>query len=148
MRYTWHLSGFIRTCYANIQLTDIFYQSLETKIEAQATDCKPADEQQDHTDIPERPLVIPEGKIEAVKTAVQPAFHAAVLVDQAEQFAFLRIHINPAFSRIIKPDAQYRQGQLVIAGIVIIVIVRQQCGVSHVGIHAGGQLADQLICRR
>src|SRR5690606_8412848 len=62
----------------------ILSQASEAQPETQEADAQAAQQQDDDTEVPERALVVPEGEVQAVQAAVEPALDATVAVNEGE----------------------------------------------------------------
>ena len=82
--------------------------TLESDIQPDAARREAAQAQHDHADVPERPVVVPKRKIQAVQAVVYPALHALTVSEPSDHLAHLWIDVKPRTVRIRKLDAKNR----------------------------------------
>src|SRR5690606_29361487 len=85
-----------------------------------------ADAEDDQSEIPQRPLVVPECEIEAVQPVEEPALHAVQAMDLGHDPCELRINVYPGLERIVELDAQNRQRRLPAARVIVRIVVLEQ----------------------
>src|SRR5205814_2107444 len=59
-----------------------------------------------HDDIPERPAIVPERKIEAVKPMIKPPLDALAAGEQPDHPAHFRVHVDPGRLQVGELDPQ------------------------------------------
>src|SRR6185503_11175222 len=98
----------------------------DPEIQTETARYESAEQKHDHADVPRRPAVVPERKIETVKAVVQPTLDSIEPMNRREHLAVLRIDIDPSLHRIGKLHSQDRQRRHAAARIIIGVIIRNE----------------------
>src|SRR5206468_6256521 len=94
--------------------------------QADSADGGSPEAQQDHAGIPQRAVVIQEGKVESVQPVVQPSFCAIEPIYLPDDLTDCGVHIDPRSIGIAKLDAHRRQWRLAVTRVVVRIVLGQE----------------------